>query len=160
MIKKITIWFLHLHPLSNSEFTIWRNHWANFNENLAEHFWINGLKYLEFQGKYSSGKGKIYWPLSTPEPLNWPIQTKLGTKHLLRNGIQVCLNERPRPVPREDYSDIVKTYWWLLQSSLSKYQPNLVHSILGGCIHVYTNERPFSPQKASNDSWTNVLVKS
>ena len=165
MITKFTIWFLYLHPLSYFQNLQYNKSFSSeplsqFQSNLARSFfWINGLQIslniVAVKWKYIDHFEKSF----TPEPLD--------TKHLhvFGKGIQVCSNQRPRPVPREDYSDIVKTYWWLLQSSLSKYQPNLVHSILGDCIHVYTNERPFSPQKASNDSWTffyltNVLVKS
>ena len=40
-----------------------------------------------------------------------PISTKLGTKHSSGEGLKVCSNERPRPSPRGDNSEIVKLYF-------------------------------------------------
>ena len=58
---------------------------------------------------------KIFFSRST-----WSISTKLGTKHPLVKGIQVCSNEGPRPFPRGDNSENVKLYGKYLEIFFSR----------------------------------------
>ena len=44
----------------------------------------------------------IFFSRTTKLPV---ISTNLGTKYLGLKGIQVCLNEEPRPFPREDSTE-------------------------------------------------------
>ena len=39
-----------------------------------------------------------------------PLSIKLGTKHSWGTGIQICLNEEPRPFQRGDNYQIVKIH--------------------------------------------------
>ena len=50
-----------------------------------------------------------------------PISINLCTKYSLVMGIQVCLNEGPRPVQRGDNNEIAKIYLLNLSSKIGKY---------------------------------------
>ena len=75
-----------------------------------------------------------------------PISITHGRKHSWVQGIQVCTNEGPRPFPRGDYFEIVKTHWWKLKIFSRTTEPistklGTKHPWVKG-IQVYSNEGP------------------
>ena len=75
---------------------------------------------------------------------NWPISTKLGTKHSLVVGIQVCSNEGRHHFPRGNNYKKVKIHWQLNYSISTR----LISTTLGTKhlwvvgIQVWSNEGP------------------
>mgnify|MGYP003685767591 CR=1 FL=1 len=85
------------------------------------------------------GKLKVFFSRTTG-----PISTKLGTMQSLVNGIQICLNEEPRPFPRGDNYKIAKIYWQKIFSrttGLISFKLSTKHPWMMG-IQVYSNEGP------------------
>ena len=94
-----------------------QNHWANFNQTWHKAFMGKGdSSWFKWRAMPLS-KGRWQWNskitvtnFKTLLKNHWTNLTKLGTKHPLVKGIQVCSNEGPGPFPRGDNYEIVKIH--------------------------------------------------
>ena len=97
-------------------------------------------------------RAKIHWKTLKIvfSRITGPILSKLSTKHSWVMGIQICLYEGPRPLPRGDNKEITKIHWWTLKIVFSRITGPILsklctkHSwVMGIQICSYEGPRPF-----------------
>ena len=87
-----------------------RTAWPILTKLSTKYHWVKGIQVCSNEGPCPFPKGnnykkaKIHWQnfIIFFSRTTGPISTKLGTKHPLMMGIQVCSNKGPRLFPRGD----------------------------------------------------------